>query len=342
MSLSGLYGFLVKSRKIGWTERSLRLLDIYPMGFGKIFGEQIELARNLLAKSLDHTTAVQTGVNFDWDSIEDAWSVHFSNRIGRLSKSPLSIAGLMMISYLKNLSDEYVVEDFTLNTYYQFLCGEMYLSYKKPCHSSTLRKWRDAIGEEDIATLLSATIKLAIKFGFTTEESIKRVIVDTKVMEKDITYPTDQEFLERARSREVERAYREWIKSTFTYNRKGPKLFHHAGRFLLRNKFQQLQDTATEQKRLVTGCLKNRKFKISWIGTICYGFGTRQNWEFRPNHTKYCSKFRVFKLLERKITLRPMEYADFSIFFKHPLRSFRFFVVAPAVILRSRYLAFYR
>lgn len=60
----------------------------------------------------------------------------------------------------------------------------MYFTDKKPCHSSTLSKWRDAIGEEGIADLLSEAVKLGITFSVITEESIKCVIVDTTVGKK--------------------------------------------------------------------------------------------------------------------------------------------------------------
>ena len=239
------------------------------MGLRKIFGEQIELGREVLAKSLDHKQPLyKLAVNIDWNSIEDAWSVHFSKRMGRLSKRPRLIAGLLMISYMKDLSDEGVVEDFRQNPYYQFLCGEMYFTHKKPCHSSTLSKWRTTIGEKGMSALFSETVKLGIKFGVITEESIKRVIFDTTVVEKNIKYPTDHELLERARSRMVDLADKAGIELTHTYNRKGPKLYHHAARLLFRKKFQKLKDTVAEQKRIVTAMVRKMSKTVDQVLSV--------------------------------------------------------------------------
>ena len=45
----------------------------------------------------------------------------------------------------------------------------------------------------------------------------------------------------------------------------------------------------------------------------------RENWEFRPNHTKFYSKSPDFPLPEKETTPNTMENSILSIFFKQPL-----------------------
>ena len=239
------------------------------MSLGPIFGEQMELGRVVLAKALDSSQPLyKLAENFDWEKLEKSWSIHFSKVMGRTSKSPRLIAGLMIVSYKEGLSDEEVVDQFSQNMYYQFLCGETHFTHKRPCHPSLLSKWRRLVGDEGVAKLLEETIELAKRLGVITNESIKRVIVDTTVMEKDIKYPKDYELLERSRSRMVELAKKGGVDLNHTYNRKGPKLCHHAGRFLHKKKMDKFREILDEQRRIVTDMVRDLMRKKEYIVDI--------------------------------------------------------------------------
>ncbi len=118
------------------------------MGLGTSFGDQKPL--------------YQLAVNFNWRKLERDWSVYFTERTGRTSKSPRLIAGLLILSYLMKYSDEEVVEQFTQNPYYQFLCGEIYFTRERPCDPSCLSKWRKTLGQKGIEKLLVETIALGL------------------------------------------------------------------------------------------------------------------------------------------------------------------------------------
>ena len=131
------------------------------MGLGKSFGEQSELDHTVLANVLDDIKPLyQLAVNFNWRKLERDWSGYFSERTGRTSESPRLIAGLSILSYLMKYSDEEVVEQFTQNLYYQFLCGEIYFTRERPCDPSCLSRWRKTLGQEGIDKLLAETIAL--------------------------------------------------------------------------------------------------------------------------------------------------------------------------------------
>ncbi len=56
-----------------------------------------------------------------------------------------------------------------------------------------------AHGEEGVEWLLTKTIEAGRASGAVTDKNLKRVAVDTNVMEKTIAHPTDTRLYERAR-----------------------------------------------------------------------------------------------------------------------------------------------
>ncbi len=82
------------------------------------------------------------------------------------------------------------------------------------------------IGEEG---LLTQTIEARRKSGVINESSVKRVAVDTTVMEKAIAYPTDARLYERARARLVVLAQEAGVDLRQTYARLAARLALQAG-----------------------------------------------------------------------------------------------------------------
>lgn len=58
-------------------------------------------------------------------------------------------------------------------------------------------RWRKRLGEAGVEELLAETIEAAKRANVIKTLSLKRVIVDTTVMEKAIAHPTDSRLLER-------------------------------------------------------------------------------------------------------------------------------------------------
>jgi hypothetical protein len=75
--------------------------------------------------------------------------------------------------------------------------GETYLQTDPPIDPSSLTRWRKRLGEAGIEELLAETIEAAKRAGVIKASSMKRVIVDTTVMQKAIAHPTDSRLLER-------------------------------------------------------------------------------------------------------------------------------------------------
>lgn len=121
----------------------------------------------------------------DWESIEKEFNEYYS-KIGRPGIPIRKMVGLVILKYLKNLSDERVVEAWQENPYWQYFTGEAYFQIGQPMEPTDFVNFRKRIGEKGCELILRISIQL---FG---DEAIEdEVQVDTTVQEKDITFPTD-------------------------------------------------------------------------------------------------------------------------------------------------------
>ncbi len=75
------------------------------------------------------------------------------------------MAGLHILKYADNLSDEEVCARFVENPYYQYLCGEEFFRHDLPLERSSMTRWRQRMGEERIQALLQESLAVALKVG---------------------------------------------------------------------------------------------------------------------------------------------------------------------------------
>ena len=163
--------------------------------------EQADLLRPRLVDLIDlrHELVKLTAL-IDWEVFEREWSGFFPSATGRPAIPPRLVAGLLYLQHAYRLSDEAIVARWVENPYYQHLTGETFFQHRLPIDPSSLTRWRKRIGEEGVEWLLTQTIEAGRKSGAIDESSVKRVAVDTTVMEKAIAYPTDARLYERARA----------------------------------------------------------------------------------------------------------------------------------------------
>ncbi len=174
--------------------------------------EQDDLLRPRLVDMIDlrHELVKLTSL-IDWEVFEREWAGFFPSATGRPAIPPRLVAGLLYLQHAYRLSDEAIVARWVENTYYQHFTGETFFQHRLPIDPSSLTRWRKRIGEEGVEWLLTQTIKAGRKSGVIDESSVKRVAVDTTVMEKAIAYPTDAWLYERAHSWWFWRKRRGWI-----------------------------------------------------------------------------------------------------------------------------------
>lgn len=127
----------------------------------------------------------------DWNELEEEFSDLFVEKGGAPAKPVRLITGLFMLQHMTNFSDEGAVQQWVESPYWQFFCGYDYLQWTLPINPSSLSRWRKRLGEKGMKKILACTLKTALNFGAIKATSLKKVIVDTTVMPKNITYPTD-------------------------------------------------------------------------------------------------------------------------------------------------------
>src|SRR3979490_1117841 len=113
------------------------------------------------------------------------------------------MAGLAILKHTYNLSDEVVCEQWVENPYYQYFCGEEFFQHRLPLDRSSMTHWRNRMGEERLQALLQESLAVATRSGAMKPGDLARVIVDTTVQSKNVTFPTDAKLLNRAREKLV-------------------------------------------------------------------------------------------------------------------------------------------
>ena len=84
------------------------------------------------------------------------------------------------------------------NPYYQYFCGEDSFCHKLPFDRSSLSRWRQRLGEEQLSALLQESLSVAHKTGALSTKDLERVAVDTTVQPKAVAFPSDARLLHKA------------------------------------------------------------------------------------------------------------------------------------------------
>ncbi|MCC5809276.1 MAG: IS5 family transposase [Ectothiorhodospiraceae bacterium] len=211
---------------------------------------QDDLFRQRLENLLDQRhPLVQLARRIRWEAFEEEWGGLFESTTGRPATRPRLIAGLMYLQHAYNLSDEAVIERWVENPYYQYFCGEEYFRHDFPIDPSSLVRWRQRVGEQGVELLLAQTVEVARGSGLVKRQSLERVSVDTTVMEKAVTYPTDAKLYARGLRHLTRLAQRHGVSLRQSYARKAPEALLLVNRYA---KARQMRRKRRETKRLKT------------------------------------------------------------------------------------------
>jgi IS5 family transposase len=131
------------------------------------------------------------------------------------------MAGLIILKYTHDLSDEVLCERWVENPYYQFLCGEEFFQHELVLDRSSLTRWRQRMGEEKVKALLQESLSMAVKTAAVKPSELSEVIIDTTVEPKNVMFPTDARLLNRAREILVRLAKKRGVKLRQSYARVG-------------------------------------------------------------------------------------------------------------------------
>ena len=211
--------------------------------------EQDDLLRPRLVDMIDlRHELVKLAALIDWEVFEREWAGFFPSATGRPATPPRLVAGLLYLQHAYRLSDEAVLARWVETPYYQHFTGEVFFQHRPPIDPSSLTRWRGRIGEEGVEWLLTQTIRAGQKSGAIDEDSVKRVAVDTTVMEKAIAHPTDARLYERARDQLVALARSAGVELRQSYARLAPRLALQVGRYAHAKQFKRMRKALKKLK----------------------------------------------------------------------------------------------
>ena len=129
----------------------------------------------------------------NWRLFEDSFSKHYSSTMGKPAKPVRLMVSLLILKYLRNLSDESVVEQWSENCYFQYFSGEPSFTPGIPCVPTELVAFRQRIGEQGVELILQESIRV----NEPPDDGPATLSLDTTVQEKNITYPTDDKLYKK-------------------------------------------------------------------------------------------------------------------------------------------------
>jgi transposase, IS5 family len=181
-----------------------------------------DLFRSRLDQIIDMNHAlVKLARAIDWRFLEEKFGAVYQDGVGRPPLPTRLMAGLVILKHTYNLSDEVVCELWVENPYYQYFCGEEFFQHQLPLDRSSMTNWRKRMGEERLQALLQESLAVATRTDAMKPRDLARVIVDTTVQPKNITFPTDAKLANRAREKLVRLAKRLGVELRQSYTRVG-------------------------------------------------------------------------------------------------------------------------
>ena len=180
--------------------------------------------------NLNHPIA-KLANQIDWSFFDDAFAKYYSDHQGRPSKTIRLMAGLHYLKHTFDESDESVVAKLIENPYWQYFCGFEYFQHNPPVHFTMLTKFRKRIGPSGVEKMLQAVIRTALKVKALKTTDLRRVVVDTTVQEKAITFPTDAKLNYKMREVLVRDAKERGLHLRQSYTRVGKSALISQGRY---------------------------------------------------------------------------------------------------------------
>jgi len=182
---------------------------------------------------------VRLAGEIDWDFLARRFSSVCRVGPGQPPLPTRLVAGLFILKHMHNLSDEALCERWVENPYFQYFCGEVVFRHELPFDRSSLTRWRQRLGEEQIVALLQESLSVAHRTGAIDTKDLERVAIDTTVQEKAIAHPTDARLTHRAIAKLVELAKREGVELRQSYLRLAKRAAIMVGRYTHAHQFKR-------------------------------------------------------------------------------------------------------
>jgi transposase, IS5 family len=182
---------------------------------------------------------VRLAAEINWDFLAKRFGSVCSVGPGQPPLPTRLVAGLLILKHMHNLSDEALCDRWVENPYFQYFCGEAVFRHELPFDRSSLTRWRQRLGEEQLTALLQESLSVAHRSGAIQTKDLERVVVDTTVQEKAIAHPTDARLTHRAIEKLVDLAKREGVKLRQSYLRLAKRAAIMVGRYTHAHQFKR-------------------------------------------------------------------------------------------------------
>ena len=212
-------------------------------------GGEADLFRSRLEQMINmrHELVRLAGL-IDWGFFDQRFEPLYAET-GRPGDPTRLMVGLHLLKHIHNLSDEVMCDRWVENPYFQFFCGETFFQHALPVDRSSMTRWRQRVGADELAALVQESLAAAHRGGAVKPEAFERITVDTTVQPKAVAFPTDARLMHKARERLV-RLAKEWgVELRQSYARVGRLALMKQGRYA---HAKQHNRARREMKRLRT------------------------------------------------------------------------------------------
>ncbi len=166
----------------------------------------------------------------DWQFLEEKFASYYKEE-GRPGVTTRLIVGIHLLKHIHKLSDEQVCARWEENPYFQYFCGESFFQHKLPMSRSSMSHWRGRVGEEAVVVLLQETLAVAARTQAMKVQDLDKIVVDTTVQPKAITYPTEAKLTYTAMVKLVECGQKLGLKLRQSYKRVAKRHYIQVGRY---------------------------------------------------------------------------------------------------------------
>jgi transposase, IS5 family len=227
---------------------------------------------------------VRLAAEINWDFLAKRFSSVCRVGPGQPPLPTRLVAGLFILKHMHNFSDEALCDRWVENPYFQYFCGEAVFRHELPFDRSSLTRWRQRLGEEQIAALLQESLSVAHRSGAIETKDLERVVVDTTVQEKAIAHPTDARLMHRAIEKLVDLAKREGVKLRQSYLRLAKRAAIMVGRYTHAHQFKRARRELKFLRTRLGRIIRDIRRKIEDDGTLEDRFGPLLDLALRVRH----------------------------------------------------------
>jgi IS5 family transposase len=227
---------------------------------------------------------VRLAAEINWDFLAKRFSSVCRVGPGQPPLPTRLVAGLFILKHMHNLSDEALCDRWVENPYFQYFCGEAVFQHQLPFDRSSLTRWRQRLGEEQIAALLQESLSVAHRTGAIESKDLERVVVDTTVQEKAIAHPTDARLTHRAIEKLVDLAKRKGVKLRQSYLRLAKRAAIMVGRYTHAHQFKRARRELKFLRTRLGRVIRDIRRKIEGDPALEERFGPLLDLALRVRH----------------------------------------------------------